>query len=136
MRRYEGLSDDKKPFSNIAKQPHISDDEEEDDPRVDEQVEPAHPGSSHKVSELDRFGGKHPVDSSAEYGQQQPLDKSEHAPHLHHVAHAAQLLPADRRDEGAHVAPTAQQETQHDHADFDDTVGYNGNRHGHALLRQ
>ena len=136
MHRYEQVPENKRPFAAVANQEHISDDDEEDIHRVDDHLEPAHPGSSHKGSELDRFGGKQPAD---DYHVYNPLAQYQHMQHPSHSAATPQLLTAGRRDEGAHVAPAAQQEMEHDHAEFDDTVGYHNNHHPdhrHAFHRE
>ena len=121
---------DKRPFAAVAQQEHISDSDDGDDQRIDDLAEPAHPGASHMDSGLDRFGGKHPAEDY------QPVHP--HEAHYHvHPARQQQLLSAEERDEGAHSSPSAQQEMQHDHAQFDDTVGYHNNHHHlHAFRRQ
>lgn len=137
LQRYEALPEHDRPFAAPADKEHLSDDESDDSQRLDTQ-EPAHQGSSNKESHTTKNHEAH-----ASHGHKL-TEGSQGSPRAGQKASKADkknrkgpdYVSAEKRDSGAHTAPSATQEMQHDHAQFDDDTCMRDQRDKHAFKKQ
>ena len=134
LQKYEALPEHDRPFAAPADKEHLSDDESDDSQRLDTQ-EPAHQGSSNKESHTSKNHAGHGhkltegIQGSPRAGQKaSKADKKNRK--------GPDYVSAEKRDSGAHTAPSATQEMQHDHAQFDDDTCMRDQRDKHAFKKQ
>lgn len=140
LKRYEELPEDKRPFSGPQHRAHVSDDEEDEEHRRTAQP-PAHMGSSHRESHTDPHQGGHLDHGYQASGSSQDSPRAQEnktkadGKFGKQAGEKTKYMSAEKRDEGAHSAPSAQQEMSHDHPQYDDTVMQRSDRK-HAFVKQ
>ena len=136
LKRYEELPERERPFAGPEHKPHISDDEEERSAKQ----QTARKGSSNRESHTNRR-----KDAHLDHGYQ-PSESDQESPRAEDNKTQAdgkfgkqgkktEYMSAEQRDAGAHSAPSAGQEMQHDHPQYDDTCMQDQNNK-HAFVKQ
>lgn len=136
LKRYEELPERERPFAGPEHKPHLSDDE---DGRSDTQPA-ARMGSSNRDSHTYRHKDAHldhgyQLSESSQDSPRAEKNKTKANSKFAKQGKKTKYMSAEQRDAGAHSAPSAAQEMQHDHPQYDDTCMKDSNNK-HAFVKQ